>query len=101
KAAGKTDRKTDGKVAGKVDGKKARELNELIRYTQWSVFRVTERIHQAAGKGVVTRGAYDVSGFRADADFMFWWIAPTSDDIQDLYARFRRTALGRACTPTW
>ena len=101
----------------KADGKRARELNELIRYTQWSVFRVTsplpeagrdgvaaevrDLLDQAADKGVVTRGAYDVAGFRPDADFMFWWIAPTSDDIQDMYARFRRTALGRACTPTW
>src|SRR6201993_1331431 len=76
---------------------KARELNELIRYTMWSVFRVSDRtgleaaVHanvaaevadlfdQAAGKGVVTRGCYDVQAFRADADFMFWWIAPTSD----------------------
>ncbi len=96
---------------------KARELNDLIRYTMWSVFRareplpddsrsavaaeVSELLDQLAGKGVVTRGCYDVSGFRADADFMFWWVAPTSDDLQEAYARFRRTRLGRACEPTW
>ncbi len=95
---------------------KARDLNEQIRYTMWSVFRVrdalpeardalatevAEVLEQAAGKGVVTRGAYDVSGFRADADYMLWWIAPTSDDLQDVYARFRRTALGRASEPVW
>ena len=60
------------------DRPKARDLNELIRYTMWSVFRVTgtletasaqassgraglaaevEELGQhAAGKGVVTRG---------------------------------------------
>src|SRR5215469_1357507 len=88
-----------GSAAAEAAGKpKARDLNELIRYTMWSVFRVSDRngldagghgnvaaevadlLDQAAGKGVVTRGCYDVQGFRADADFMFWWIAPTSDD---------------------
>ena len=98
---------------------KARDLNELVRYTMWSVFRVTDRgaleacgpaaaaaevaelLDQAAGKGIVTRGCYDIQGLRADADFMFWWIAPTSDDLQDQYARFRRTRLGRCSEPVW
>ena len=104
---------------------KARELNELIRYTMWSVFRVdapggldtvamqakngraglaaevTELCQQATGKGVLTRGCYDVQGLRADADYMFWWIAPGPDDLQELYARFRRTRLGRASEPVW
>jgi hydrogen peroxide-dependent heme synthase len=104
---------------------KARDLNELVRYTMWSVFRVTDRaaleaggtggsggpgeaaaevaelLDQAAGKGIVTRGCYDIQGLRADADFMFWWVAPTSDDLQDLYVRFRRTRLGRCSEPVW
>jgi hydrogen peroxide-dependent heme synthase len=98
---------------------KARDLNLLIRYTMWSVFKVTDRaamdlasrealasevadlFEQAAGKDVVTRGSYDVQGLRADADLMFWWIAPSSDDLQEMYARFRRTRLGRACEPVW
>jgi hydrogen peroxide-dependent heme synthase len=98
---------------------KARELNELIRYTMWSVFRVSDRagleaggqgndarevsdlLDQAAGTGIVTRGCYDIQGFRADADYMFWWIAPTSDELQELYGRFRRTRLGRRSEPVW
>jgi peroxiredoxin len=104
---------------------RARELNDLIRYTMWSVFRVTgpgaidaageatksgrpglaaevsELCQQASGKGVVTRGCYDLQGLRADADYMFWWIAPSSDDLQEMYARFRRTGLGRASEPVW
>jgi peroxiredoxin len=96
---------------------KARDLNELIRYTMWSVFRVsdgtgiddrattaaevTELTDQAAGKGIVTRGCYDLQGMRADADYMFWWIAPTSDELQETYANFRRTRLGRASEPVW
>ncbi len=94
----------------------ARELNDLIRYTMWSVFRVAEPLgegraglagevaelfEQLAAKDVVVRGTYDVQGLRADADFMIWWHAPGSDDLQEAYARFRRTALGRHCAPVW
>jgi hydrogen peroxide-dependent heme synthase len=101
---------------GKTTGKKARELNELIRYVMYSVFRVhspvgddreaagrevTELLDQLEDKGVVTRGLYDVAGFRADADFMIWWVAPSSDDLQDAYQRFRQTRLGRSCEPVW
>src|SRR5690606_15772829 len=67
---------------------RARDLNEVIRYTMWSVFRLRDRLPddreeiagevgdlltQAGQKDVVTRGVYEVSGFRADADYMFWW----------------------------
>ena len=58
-------------------------------------------IEQLADKGIVTRGLYDVAGFRADADLMIWWVAPTSDDLQEAWSRFRQTALGRACEPVW
>jgi hydrogen peroxide-dependent heme synthase len=112
----------NGGMTGKPS---ARELNELIRYTMWSVFRVqgpgaldaagrdtsggrdglaaevSELCRQASGKGVVTRGCYDVQGLRADADYMFWWIAPSPDDLQETYARFRRTGLGRVSEPVW
>ncbi|MQY07950.1 hypothetical protein ACRB68_60520 [Actinomadura sp. RB68] len=81
----------------------------------WSVFRVKSPadlgdrdaaevqavLDQAAEKDVVTRGLYDVAGLRADADYMFWWHAPTSDDLQEVYTRFRRTAVGRASEPVW
>ena len=110
---------TDENPAG--ERKRARDLNELIRYTMWSVFRVRNAaaldagrpgraalaveleglLDQATGKGVTTRGCYDVQGLRADADYMFWWIAPGPDDLQELYARFRRTRLGRASEPVW
>jgi hydrogen peroxide-dependent heme synthase len=94
---------------------KARDLNELIRYTMWSVFTVTDRdfaraeaaaelealIERAAGQGVVTRGLYDLQGLRADADFMLWWVAPTSEELQQMYVDFRRTKLGHASEPVW
>ncbi|MGH3281336.1 MAG: hydrogen peroxide-dependent heme synthase [Trebonia sp.] len=94
---------------------KARDLNEMIRYTMWSVFTVTDRgfardeaaaeltdvIDQAKGKGIVTRGAYDLQAMRADADYLLWWVAPTSDELQEMYVNFRRTRLGRASAPVW
>ncbi|MBB5083017.1 hydrogen peroxide-dependent heme synthase [Nonomuraea endophytica] len=95
---------------------KARDLNQVIRYTMWSVFKVTEPcpgnregladevtelLEQEARKGVVTRGLYDVAGFRADADYMFWWHAASPEDLQDVYSRFRRTGLGRGSEPVW
>ncbi|MEZ0066953.1 peroxiredoxin [Streptacidiphilus sp. MAP12-20] len=95
---------------------KARELNDVIRYTLWSVFRledvlpedraamgaeVEELFAQLAEKDVTVRGTYDVSGLRADADLMIWWHSADSDNLQEAYNRFRRTRLGRALTPVW
>ncbi len=97
-------------------GKRAKELNDVIRYTLWSVFRlrdalpedragyadeVAELFDQLAGKDVTVRGTYDLSGLRADADVMIWWHAATSEALQEAYNRFRRTRLGRALVPVW
>ena len=43
---------------------------------------------------VTVRGVYSASGFRPDADLMFWWLAPSADDVQELLVELRRTALG-------
>ena len=48
---------------------------------------------------VQVRGTYSTTGFRADADLMFWWVAKSPDDVQDLLVRVRRTDLGRALEP--
>jgi hydrogen peroxide-dependent heme synthase len=99
-----------------VSGKQARDLNDVIRYTMWSVFRATVRLpddratlsaevdalfEQLTAKDVVVRGVYDVQGLRADADVMIWWHSESSDDLQDAYARFRRSALGQLLEPVW
>jgi hydrogen peroxide-dependent heme synthase len=100
-----------------ADVRSAREINDLVRYTAWSVFRctrplgdvdrqplaaeVTELFDQLAAKDVVVRGAYDVSALRADADLMVWWHAPTADLLQDAYSRLRRTRLGEHLEPVW
>ena len=100
-----------------VDGKQARELNNVIRYTAWSVFKVATPIgevdrtgltaevdalfEQLAAKDVTIRGTYDVSALRADADLMIWWHASTAEALQEAYSRFRRTALGAHLEPVW
>jgi chlorite dismutase len=88
----------------------------VIRYTMWSVFKVVrplpddraavaaevqELFDQLGAKDVTIRGTYDVAGLRADADLMIWWHAPSSDDLQEAYGRFRRTTVGAACEPVW
>src|SRR3569623_552588 len=98
-------------------GKRANELNAQIRYTMWSVFRLARPLadeerpaaadevqalfDELAGKDVVVRGAYDVSGLRADADLMVWWHASSAEALQEAYGRLRRTALGRRLDPVW
>ncbi|HEY2167902.1 MAG TPA: hydrogen peroxide-dependent heme synthase [Jatrophihabitantaceae bacterium] len=95
----------------------ARELNDVIRYTAWSVFKVArpvgsagraaltqevaELFDQLAAKDVVVRGTYDVSALRAGADLMIWWHAATAEALQDAYGRFRRTELGTHLEPVW
>ncbi|WP_410654765.1 hydrogen peroxide-dependent heme synthase [Amycolatopsis sp. lyj-112] len=93
------------------------ELNDTIRYTAWSVFRVeqgklgedrakaasetTEYLDALEAKGVVVRGVYDLSGLRADADYMIWWHAEEIEQVQAAYSGFRHTPLGRASVPVW
>jgi len=96
---------------------KARDINAMVRYTMWSVFRVADRlgpgprggvvdelqalVDDLAARDVVVRGVYEVSGLRADADYMVWWHAESPDALQDAYAALRRTALGMASEPVW
>ncbi len=47
------------------------------------------------------RGAYTVTGYRADADLLLWLVGHSADDVQDALIAFRRTRLGRALRPVW
>ncbi|MCX6400854.1 MAG: chlorite dismutase family protein [Propionibacteriales bacterium] len=102
----------------KTNAAKINELNELIRYTMWSVFRldrplgddvarkgeaaeVEALVAELAEDDVVVRGVYDVAGLRADADVMVWWHAESSDQLQAAYHRLRRTAFGTRLAPVW
>lgn len=79
-------------------------------YTMYAVFagpllggdeEVQAVLEAAAGKGVTTRGTYDVSGYRADADLLMWWISQSADDLQETYGRFRATEAARELEPVW
>jgi chlorite dismutase len=98
-------------------GKVAKDLNDTIRYTMWSVFHLRDVIgdgdraaeaneleklfEELEASDVRIRGLYDVSGLRADAELMVWWHAESSDELQSAYHRLRRTAFGRRLDPVW
>ena len=101
-----------------TNASRLREINDSIRYTMWSVFRlddvlgpdadraaegaeVEKLFAELAGEDVVVRGVYDVSGLRADADVMVWWHSARSEDLQSAYHRLRRTAFGARLAPVW
>jgi chlorite dismutase len=97
--------------------RKAREINDMVRYTMWSVFRLRDLLGDADREGeaaevellfkeleaadVVVRGTYDVAGLRADADLLLWIHAETSDELQSAYQRFRSTRFGRRLDGVW
>ncbi|WP_183095479.1 hydrogen peroxide-dependent heme synthase [Nocardioides stalactiti] len=106
----------------KSNAAKINELNDTIRFTMWSVFKLERPIGDddvvrkgeaaeveallaelagPSGNDVVVRGLYDVAGLRADADLMIWWHAATSDELQVAYHRLRRTAFGTRLAPVW
>jgi len=94
----------------------AREINQRVRYTLFSVFSRAGEVQATAGDcaaelhalveeltgaEVEIRGFYDVSGLRPDADLMLWWHAPTAEALQGAVRRLRHTALGRVLRPVW
>ncbi|MFC6695050.1 hydrogen peroxide-dependent heme synthase [Nocardioides daphniae] len=103
--------------ASQSNASRINELNDTIRYTMWSVFKLRDVLGDAdrgaeaaeveelfatlAGEDVKVRGTYDVSGLRADADVMIWWHAEDSVQLQSAYNRFRRTAFGSRLEPVW
>lgn len=54
-----------------------------------------------AARDVVTRGFYDVTGMRADADLMLWLHAPTAQALQAAVRSFRGTKTGAGLANTW
>jgi chlorite dismutase len=109
---------TDPQAHLKSNASRINELNETIRYTMWSVFRLEDRFGEDADRkreaveveeliadlaesDVVVRGVYDVAGLRADADVMVWWHAGSSDQLQAAYHRLRRTRFGTRLAPVW
>lgn len=93
----------------------AKEINDTIRYTSWTVFRRTnfaeqpetcvnellEILKKTSLEDVQLRGIYDVSGMRADADVMFWFHAPRAEQIQATLREIKRSTLGKSLETVW
>ncbi len=66
--------------------------------------RATAAIHaqQTLDSAEATlRGAYTVTGYRADADLLLWLVGHSADAVQDALIAFRQTMLGQALRPVW
>lgn len=83
-------------------------------YTLWTVLRrdparpatgsgasIRRAIDELSVPGVEVRGIYDVSGFRADADLMFWLHGPSAESLQTAWREIRRADLLNELLPTW
>lgn len=108
---------TDAAPETQSNASRINELNDSIRYTMWSVFKLrdvigdADRAAEAAevealyarlkAEDIIVRGTYDVSGLRADADVMIWWHAADSEQLQAAYNALRRTAFGSRLEPVW
>lgn len=91
------------------------DINDTIRYTNWTAFSRSrgvadarqatveweEFLGQLASEDVTVRGAYDLTGFRGDADLLLWVHAETAEKVQDALHRFEHTALGQSTQRTW
>lgn len=96
----------------------AEEINASINYTMYAVFRFAPRragygvspaqgsivrgllAELAALPGLTVRGWYDVGGYRADADVLVWWHAPSPDTLQAAYRTVLDWASG-GLEPVW
>lgn len=92
----------------------AREINDTIRYTCWTVFSRTGEVPPHGAQAdlesviagleaddVVIRGLYDVSALRGDADLMVWMHAPDAAQVQEGLRRLRRSAIGSSIEQGW
>nr|WP_245992001.1 hydrogen peroxide-dependent heme synthase [Mycetocola lacteus] len=70
-------------------------------YSDAAVAELNAAVDTLAENGVVTRGFYDVSGLRADADLMIWIHGDRAEDLQSAARVLRRTELLRELLPTW
>jgi len=91
------------------------EINATIRYTNWTAYRQKAAVldpataseelvalfESVAHAGVELRGAYDIRGFRGDAELLLWIHAPQAEDVQKTLAEFGRSSFGASFESTW
>jgi chlorite dismutase len=79
---------------------RTRELNDTIRYTMWSVFRLETPLGDA-DRSLEADEVEKLLAELAGADVMVWWHAEDVQQLQLAYNRLRRTAFGRRLAPVW
>jgi len=98
----------------------AHKADATVQYALWAVLRrpsdtapdagadsaaligqLDATVLHLADRGVSTRGFYDVSSMRADADLMIWLHGPTPEDLQWALRELRRSPLLSHLLPTW
>lgn len=90
--------------------------SDAIRYAAYLVYRrvaasasdaastaseIAAFTEEIARDDVVTRGIYDVTAMRADADLMLWLHAPSAEALQAAARRFRATTTAKSLDATW
>ena len=60
-----------------------------------------EALFEKYADRVHVRGTYSATGFRPDADLLFWWTAGSVDDHQELLVDIMRTEVGSALELTY
>ena len=86
------------------------EVNASSKWAMYSVFRVATALpaedderrrlvegsdEWAGQSGVDTRGWYDLSGLRANADLLVWWVSADAAVRRESYPRCRAAGRGR------
>ncbi|MET0590223.1 MAG: hydrogen peroxide-dependent heme synthase [Naasia sp.] len=91
------------------------EVMTSAGFAVWTVFRrnpsasapsvdtptISALVTKWAADGIVTRGFYDVSGLRADADLMVWLHADTAEALQGAIRELRRVRGITELAVTW
>lgn len=98
-------------VHGHADAEFVEYLNTERPFVMWAVFAgghiatsaadsaVSAAEAAIADSGVKVRGFYDLSGYRADADLMGWFIADTAEELQAAYRALVKSDLD--LSPVW
>lgn len=62
---------------------------------------IAETLEAIEVEGVELRGTYDIAGFRADADILFWWLGDDPAAVQKAYRALLASPLGARLEPVW
>lgn len=90
-------------------------INDTIRYTNWTAFKMVSPVENVAAaqeeftqwvtkledRGITLRGSYDIRGFRGDTALLLWIHAASAEEVQTALREFSRLAFGHHFESTW